>query len=53
MASFVQAELLGSQGGPDRSQTCGTCFLGEPFKKAKEGLRDGRCPKCPKVYKAK
>lgn len=28
-------------------------FHGEPSRKPKEVLRDGRCPECPKVYKAK
>ena len=28
-------------------------FYLEPSRKPKEGLRDGRGPECPKVYKAK
>lgn len=55
MAPFVQAELLGNQGGPDRSPGLWHLFLGLVSvlsREPKDGLRDGRCPKSPKVRKA-
>lgn len=57
MAPFVQAELLGNQGRPElgdpRHLFSRSPFCGKLTRKPKEGLRDGRCPKHPKVYKAK